>query len=64
MDYRLQGTNGIEASKRILQHNPPIRIVLATADDSLDQQSASAGVYYLRKLSPRPSSLSLSVNCK
>jgi|GEM_PF-1068576 CheY-like chemotaxis protein len=49
MDYRLPGINGIEAAKRILENRPATRVILASADDSVREESISLGFSFLQK---------------
>jgi two-component system chemotaxis response regulator CheY len=49
MDYRLPGINGIEAAKRILEHRPATRVIVASADDSVRDESISLGFSFLQK---------------
>jgi two-component system chemotaxis response regulator CheY len=49
MDYRLPGINGIEAAKRILEHRPATKVIVASADDSVREESISLGFSFLQK---------------
>jgi len=49
MDYRLPGINGIEAAKRILKNRPATRVIVASADDSVREESISLGFSFLQK---------------
>jgi CheY-like chemotaxis protein len=49
MDYRLPKMNGLEAAKTILRKRPVIKIIIATADDSIRQGAISAGMAFLQK---------------
>lgn len=49
MDYRLPGINGIEAAKKILKHRPSTKVIVASADDSVRDESISLGFTFLQK---------------
>jgi two-component system chemotaxis response regulator CheY len=49
MDYRLPGINGIEAAKKILEHRPATKVIVASADDSVRDESLSLGFTFLQK---------------
>jgi CheY-like chemotaxis protein len=49
MDYRMPGMNGLEASKTILEKMPSVKIVIASADDSIRQPALAAGLSFLPK---------------
>jgi len=49
MDYRLPGMDGIEAAKRVAALRPEVKIVIATADDSVRRQSRVLGYSFLQK---------------
>jgi DNA-binding response OmpR family regulator len=49
MDYRLPGMNGIETAKRILKHRPATQVIVASADDSIRDESISLGFSFLQK---------------
>ncbi|MDG6926478.1 MAG: response regulator [Nitrososphaerota archaeon] len=49
IDYRLPGMNGIEAAKRILKHRPATKVIVASADDSVREESISLGFTFLQK---------------
>ncbi|MGD0637885.1 MAG: response regulator transcription factor [Nitrososphaerales archaeon] len=49
MDYRLPGMNGIETAKRILERRPSTKVILASADDSVRDESISLGFSFLQK---------------
>ena len=44
MDYRMPLKNGLEASKEILDIDPSIRIIFASADISIREEALSIGV--------------------
>jgi CheY-like chemotaxis protein len=49
MDYRLPGMNGIEAAKMILAQRPTIKVIIASADESVRQEALSLGFSFLQK---------------
>jgi len=49
MDYRMKGTDGLTAAKKILLLDPSIRIIIASADDSARAEVAKAGLGFLQK---------------
>ena len=49
MDYRMPTMNGIQAAGKILHVRPGIKIVIATADDSVRQDAISAGLFFMLK---------------
>jgi DNA-binding NtrC family response regulator len=49
VDYRLPGMNGIETAKRIVRHRPATRVIVASADDSVREESVSLGFSFLQK---------------
>jgi len=49
MDFHMPGMNGIEASKIILRHNAHTKIILITANDSIQEEALSLGLYFLQK---------------
>jgi CheY-like chemotaxis protein len=49
MDHRMPVMNGLPAAERILKAKPWIKIILATADDSVTEEAKAAGVLVLRK---------------
>ena len=49
MDYRMPGMNGIETAKRILENRPATRVIVASADDSIRDESISLGFSFLQK---------------
>jgi CheY-like chemotaxis protein len=55
MDYRMPTMNGMQAAEKILRVRPKIKIIIATADDSVkerdpgEQSIISAGLYFLQK---------------
>jgi CheY-like chemotaxis protein len=49
MDYRMKATNGLEAAKKILLLDPSVKVIIASADDSIRQQVAEAGLAFLLK---------------
>lgn len=49
MDHRLQRMHGLEAATRILEIDKSIRIILATADDSVIEKARSLGLQTIQK---------------
>jgi|SRR5579862_1550860 len=49
MDYRMPIMNGMDAARRILKENPNIRIIIASADDSIEGAAISAGLIFAQK---------------
>ena len=49
MDYRLPGMNGIETAKRIVERRPSTKVIVASADDSIRDESISLGFSFLQK---------------
>jgi len=49
MDYRMPAMDGLEASALLLRHNPELRIIIASADDSIQPRVESMGMIFLQK---------------
>ncbi|MGH9918285.1 MAG: response regulator, partial [Nitrososphaerales archaeon] len=49
MDYRMPAMNGMQAAERILRARPEIRIIIATADDSVRREVIAAGLFFIQK---------------
>ena len=49
IDFQMPGLNGIDASKIVLKHEPKTKIVLVTANDSVEEEALSLGMYFLQK---------------
>jgi len=49
IDYRMKVMNGLEAAKSIRSEDPLARIVLGSADDSIEQDAISPGFVFLQK---------------
>ena len=49
MDYRMPVMNGMQAAKEVMRVRPDIKIILATADDSVRRDASSAGILYVQK---------------
>jgi len=49
MDYRMGSMNGIQAAQKILQTHPEIKIIIATADDSVRQEATALGLLFIQK---------------
>ena len=49
MDYRLKQVNGMEAAKALLKYHPGLSIVIASADESINDEAVGIGFVYLRK---------------
>jgi CheY-like chemotaxis protein len=49
MDYRMPEMNGLQAAETILKEMPNVKIIVASADDSIKQAALSAGLFFLPK---------------
>jgi CheY-like chemotaxis protein len=49
MDYRMPVMNGLDAAAKVHQANPSIRIIIATADDSIIQRAKEMGFEAIQK---------------
>jgi CheY-like chemotaxis protein len=49
LDYRMKLMNGFEAAKKILSHDPGVKIVIVSADDSIREEAIGAGYLFLLK---------------
>jgi DNA-binding NtrC family response regulator len=49
MDYRMPTMNGMHAAKKILQLLPKMRIIIASADDSVRNDAADSGMFFIQK---------------
>ena len=49
MDYRMPTMNGMQAAERILRVRPEMKIIIATADDSVRRDAISAGLFFIQK---------------
>jgi len=49
MDYRMPTMNGMQAAEKILLVRPEIKIIIATADDSVRRDAISAGLFFIQK---------------
>jgi CheY-like chemotaxis protein len=49
MDYRMPTMNGMQAAERILRVRPEMKIVIASADDSVRRDAIAAGLFFLQK---------------
>jgi CheY-like chemotaxis protein len=49
MDYRMPGMNGLQAAEMVLKEIPKVKIIIASADDSVGQAILSAGLSFLQK---------------
>jgi CheY-like chemotaxis protein len=49
MDYRMPTMNGMQAAERILRVRPEIKIIIATADDTVRKSAISAGLFIIQK---------------
>ena len=54
MDYRMPGMNGLRAAEMVLKEIPKVKIIIASADDSIRQPALTAGLSFL----PKPYSIS------
>jgi two-component system, chemotaxis family, chemotaxis protein CheY len=50
MDYRMPGTNGIQATKKILRMDPEVKVIFISADDGVKDDAIRAGaVMFVQK---------------
>jgi len=49
MDYRMPTMNGMQAAEKILRMRPEIKVIIATADQSVRRDVISAGLFLLQK---------------
>jgi CheY-like chemotaxis protein len=49
MDYRMPKMNGLEAAEKLRVLRPDLKIIIATADDSVRQATISAGLMFIQK---------------
>lgn len=50
MDHRMPRKNGLDAMKELLVHDPKLRVIFLSADDSVEEEVLSAGaVLFLKK---------------
>ncbi|HZY94982.1 MAG TPA: response regulator [Candidatus Bathyarchaeia archaeon] len=49
MDYRMPTMNGVQAAEKILHVRPEIKIIIATADDSVRRDAIAAGLFFIQK---------------
>jgi two-component system, OmpR family, response regulator MtrA len=49
MDYRMPKMNGLIAASKILEERPAVKIIIATADDSIKKEVEAAGMVFLQK---------------
>ena len=49
MDYRMPVINGLQAAREILRHDPSLKVIIVTADDSVKADVTAAGFSYLQK---------------
>jgi len=49
MDYRMPTLNGMQAAERILRIRPEIKIVIATADESVMREAIAEGLFFIQK---------------
>ena len=49
MDYRMPRMNGLRAAELVLKRMPEMKIVIASADDSIRQATLSAGLLFIPK---------------
>jgi CheY-like chemotaxis protein len=49
MDYRLPGENGIETAKQAAALRPTMKVVITTADDSVEAEAMKMGLSFLQK---------------
>jgi CheY-like chemotaxis protein len=49
LDYRMKLMNGFEAARKIRSHDPDVKIVIVSADDSIREEATNAGYVFLLK---------------
>jgi CheY-like chemotaxis protein len=49
MDYRLPGIDGLEAAKQAERLKPEMKVIITTADDSIEHRAATLGFSFLQK---------------
>ncbi|MHB8566119.1 MAG: response regulator [Nitrososphaerales archaeon] len=49
MDYRMKEVDGFQAAKQILEFNPRISVIIASADESIKKEAKAVGFRFLRK---------------
>jgi CheY-like chemotaxis protein len=49
MDYRMPNMNGMDAAQKILKAKPDVRIIIASADDTIKPVANSAGMKFAQK---------------
>jgi DNA-binding response OmpR family regulator len=49
MDYRMPGMNGLEVSRRALEQDPNLSIIIASADDSVRDEAMASGMGFILK---------------
>ena len=49
MDYRLPGLDGIETAKRLRKIIPGLKVIVTTADDTVERLAEAEGYGFLRK---------------
>jgi CheY-like chemotaxis protein len=49
MDYRMPEMNGLDAAKKLRDLKPELKIIIATADDSVRQLTLAAGLLFIQK---------------
>lgn len=49
MDYRMLNMDGMEAAKLVLKERPLMRVIIVSADDTVEQEALSAGLFFVKK---------------
>jgi DNA-binding NtrC family response regulator len=49
MDYRMPTMNGMQAAEKILRVRPEIKIIIATADESVRRDAIAGGLFFIQK---------------
>lgn len=49
MDYRMPVMDGLQAAGKILEASPWVKIIIATADDSVRADVEAAGLLFIQK---------------
>lgn len=49
IDYSMPELNGLEAARAIVTHDPGVRVIIASADDTIERETKAVGFKFLRK---------------